>query len=101
MSNNNRAAPVDEASAEVRAWMSKLGKARTPAKLASVKQAQVLGAAARRKDPLTLICTCSGGDSLEASAHVWTCPRGRLLKQREQAAKRRAVAQAENEAAST
>jgi hypothetical protein len=71
-----------EASPEVRAWMSELGKARTPAKLASIKNAQKAGAAARRKDPLSLPCLCSGGDSLEPLAHKTTCPRGRLLRQR-------------------
>jgi hypothetical protein len=71
-----------EASKAVREWMSELGRARTPAKLASIKKAQELGAAARRKDPLTLPCTCKGGDSLEPMSHTTTCPRGRLLRQR-------------------
>jgi hypothetical protein len=75
----------------VRAYMSELGKTQTPAKEKASRENLAKGAEARRRDPLTLVCTCSGGDSLEASAHKTTCPRGRLLYQRKRAAEKKAT----------
>ena len=74
---------------EVRAYMSAIGRKQTPKKTAQNRANLAKGAAARRRDPLTLVCTCEGGDSLEASAHKTTCPRGRLLWQRERAAQKK------------
>lgn len=71
--------------------MSELGKLRTPAKEAAARENLAKGAEARRRDPLTLVCTCGGADSLEASAHKTTCPRGRLLHQRARMAAARAA----------
>ncbi len=83
--------PISEAA---RAYMSALGSRRTKAKAEAARQNIALANEARRRDPMSLPCICNGGDSLEASAHVWTCPRGRLLKQREKAAQQRALAAA-------
>lgn len=68
--------------AEVRAYMRSIGSKKTEAKASAARENAAKGAAARRRDPLTLVCTCDGGDSLEAAAHRTTCPRGRLLYQR-------------------
>ena len=66
--------------------MSKLGSKRTPAKIEAARVNAAKGADARRKDPLTVPCTCTGGDVLESKAHKSTCPRGRMLYQRERRA---------------
>lgn len=29
-----------------------------------------------------LSCNCTGGDSLEESAHKWRCPRGQAIRRR-------------------
>lgn len=71
--------------------MSELGKTRTPAKSEASRITIQKAQAARRRDPLTLVCTCTGGDSLKASDHKTTCPRGRLLWQRERAAQKKAT----------
>lgn len=76
----------EEIPEEVRAYMSRLGSKRTPAKLEAVRVNAARGAQARRKDPLTVPCTCSGGDSLKACDHKTTCQRGNLLYQRERTA---------------
>ncbi|RYG59951.1 hypothetical protein EON80_25155 [bacterium] len=71
---------------EVREYMRKIGGAKTPAKMAAAQANMEKAQAARRRDPLTLVCTCGGGNSLEAKDHKTTCPRGRLLWQRARAA---------------
>ncbi len=75
----------------VREYMRAIASKRTPARAAASRANAEKARAARTRDPMTLPCICDGGASLEASAHVWTCPRGRLLKQREQAAAKRAA----------
>lgn len=72
----------NQISPEVRAYMSALGRKKSRAKVEAQKKNLAKGAAARRRDPLTLVCTCTGGDSLDVRAHKTTCPRGRLLHQR-------------------
>jgi hypothetical protein len=74
---------------EVRAYLSKIGKIKTEAKTTASRENAAKAAAARRRDPLTLPCTCKGGESLKAGDHVTTCPRGRLLWQRERAASKK------------
>jgi len=81
---------VEEVPEEVRAYMSRMGSKRTPAKVAAARANAAKGAEARRKNPLDLPCVCKGGESLKASDHVTTCPRGRLLWQRERAAQKAA-----------
>jgi hypothetical protein len=78
----------DEISPEARAYMSKLGSKRTPAKIEAARKNALKGAATRRKDPLTVPCTCEGATTLEAKAHKSTCPRGRMLYQRERRAEK-------------
>ena len=73
---------VNNLAPEVREYMRQLGRKSTPAKQKSSRENAKLAAAARLKDPLTLVCTCSGGESLNVADHVTTCPRGRLLWQR-------------------
>jgi hypothetical protein len=63
---------------EVREYMSKLGKSKSPAKLKAQRRAAVLGGQARRKDPNTLPCTCGQCPDNPKT----TCPRGMLLYQR-------------------
>ncbi len=75
-SNDTAATP------EVSAYMSAIGARKTETKTASSRANAAKAAQARKRDPLTLPCTCTGGDSLEASDHKTTCPRGRLLRQR-------------------
>jgi hypothetical protein len=71
---------------EVLAYLSRIGSIKTEAKTRASRETVKKAQAASRKDPLTLPCTCKGGESLKASDHVTTCPRGRLLWQRERAA---------------
>ncbi len=92
-------APVEVPDA-VREYMRAIATKRTPQRAAASRANAEKAREARRRDPMTLPCICDGGASLEASAHVWTCPRGRLLKQREKAAQQRA-AKIEAEATST
>lgn len=67
-----------EISPEVRSYMSKLGKSKSPAKIAAARKSAVLGGRARRKDPNSLPCTCG-----QCPDHPkTTCPRGMLLYQR-------------------
>lgn len=76
---------------EVRAYMSRIGAQKTEAKAASSRANALKGAAARRRNPLDLVCICDGGESLEAGAHKTSCPRGRLLWQRERSAAAKAA----------
>jgi hypothetical protein len=68
---------------EVRAYMSELGKTQSEAKTKTARENLALGAAARRKDPATLPCTCGQCPDNPKT----TCPRGRLLRQRMRGAK--------------
>jgi hypothetical protein len=83
-------ADESEITPEARAYMSALGSRKTETKTASSRANAAKATEARRRDPLTIPCTCTGGDSLEASAHKTTCPRGRLLRQRERNAQKKA-----------
>jgi hypothetical protein len=74
-----------------REWMRAIASKRTPAKAEASRRNIARANEARRRDPETLLCLCGGCPDNPK----WTCPRGRLLKQREQAAKKRAAAQAE------
>ena len=74
---------------EVRAYMSRIGSKRTPAKDASMKRNLAKGAPARRRNVLDLPCICGAGDGLTPGAHPTTCPRGRLLYQRARAKAKR------------
>jgi hypothetical protein len=76
--------PIPDA---VREYMSELGSKRTPAKLEATRKNAALGAAARRKDPLDLPCTCGQCPDTPKT----TCPRGRLLRQRARQAANRSV----------
>jgi hypothetical protein len=76
---------------EVREYMRALGSKSTPKKQEASRANAVKAAEARRKNPLDLPCTCTGGKSLNVADHVTTCPRGRLLWQRERAAARRSA----------
>jgi hypothetical protein len=78
----------EEIPAEVRAYMARMGSKKTPAKVEAARANAAKGAAARRLDPATVLCTCGGGDSVELADHKTTCPRGRLLYQRAKTAKR-------------
>jgi hypothetical protein len=71
---------------EVRSYMAQIGSKRTEAKTKATRENVAKAREARRRNPLDLVCTCTGGESLEASDHKTTCPRGRLLWQRERAA---------------
>ncbi|RYX80633.1 hypothetical protein EON83_27795 [bacterium] len=86
---NKPSVPV-EVPAEVSAYMSAIGSKKTPAKVEAARRNVARASAANRKNPLDLPCTCGGGDSLNASDHKTTCPRGNLLYQRARAAARRA-----------
>lgn len=66
--------------------MSALGRRKSEAKTEASRVSIVKAQEARRKNALDSICICTGGDSLRASDHKTTCPRGRLLWQRERAA---------------
>lgn len=70
--------------------MSVLGSRKSPAKAAASRANATVAHEARRKNPLDLPCTCSGGESMEASDHKTTCPRGHLLWQRERSAQKKA-----------
>jgi hypothetical protein len=72
----------------LREHLANAGRAKTPAKIEAAKANAAKGAAARRKNALDVPCTCTGGQSLEATAHTHSCPRGRLLKQRERNTRR-------------
>lgn len=78
-----------EVTSEVREYMAALGRRQTPAKIEAAARNLEKGRRARLKDPLTLPCTCTGGDSLKVTDHRTTCPRGRLLWQRERTAAKR------------
>lgn len=71
---------------QLRAVMGALGSRKSAAKTAASRANVAKASAARRKNPLDSICICTGGESLRASDHKTTCPRGRLLWQRERAA---------------
>ncbi len=71
---------------QLRAVMSALGRQKSEAKQKAARANIAKANKANRKNPLDLPCLCAGGESLEASAHKTTCPRGRLLWQRERAA---------------
>jgi hypothetical protein len=75
----------------VRQYMSEIGSKKTRAKSKASRENAVKAAAARRRNPLDLPCTCDGGEVLKVSAHKTTCPRGRLLYQRERTAQRKAA----------
>jgi hypothetical protein len=75
-----------EQRAEISRVMSELGSRKSAAKTEASRVSVVKAQAARRKNPLDAICICTGGESLQASDHKTTCPRGRLLWQRERAA---------------
>ncbi len=74
----------------VRAYLSAIGSKKTEAKMKSARANLALGPASRRRDPLELPCTCGGGDVLKVKAYKTTCPRVRLLYQRERTAQQRA-----------
>lgn len=74
----------------VRAYMSEIASKRTPAKTKASRENIAKATAARRRDPMDLPCVCGAGDDLATGAHPTTCPRGRLLYQRERAAAKRA-----------
>ncbi|RYG65200.1 hypothetical protein EON80_17815 [bacterium] len=74
---------------QLSAVMSNLGSRTSEAKTKTSRANIQKAIEARRKNPLDSICICDGGDSLKASDHKTTCPRGRLLWQRERAAKAR------------
>ncbi len=78
-----------EISEAAREYLGQIGSIKTDAKKRASRANALKGAQARRRDPLTLPCLCEGGESLEASAHKTTCPRGRLLYQRERAARKK------------
>lgn len=78
-----------EISSDARAYLGQIGSIKTEAKSRASRANALKGAAARRIDPLTLVCLCAGGNSLEAKDHKTTCPRGRLLWQRERAAQKK------------
>ena len=71
---------------EIRAYLSRIGSIKTEAKTTASRENAAKAAAARRRNPLDLVCLCEGGESLKAGDHKTTCPRGRLLWQRERAA---------------
>lgn len=71
---------------DAREYLGRIGSIKTEAKTRASRANVGKAQAARRRDPLTLPCLCTGGDSLEAKDHRTTCPRGRLLYQRERAA---------------
>lgn len=71
----------------VREYMAAIGSKRTPAKAEASRRNVAKARAARVRDPLSLPCLCGGCPN----ASKWTCPRGRLLKQREKAAQQRAA----------
>jgi len=73
-----------EISPEVRAYLSALGRKKTPAKAASSRRNALVAAAARRKDPAQLPCVCGRCPANPKT----TCPRGRLLRQRSRCALR-------------
>lgn len=92
MARKKVAVHTEEISAEMRsAVMRSLGSIKSEAKTAAGRVNAAKAAQARRIDPLSLPCTCTGGDSLDASAHRTTCPRGRLLWQRRRAAEKKAA----------
>jgi len=65
--------------APVRAYLSAIGSKKTEKKARASRSNAAKGAAARRKDPMSLPCTC--GQCPDAP--LTTCPRGRLLRQRQ------------------
>ena len=67
-------------------YMRAIGSKKTEAKMKSARENLAKGPESRRRNPLDLPCICGGGDVLEVSAHKTTCPRGRLLYQRERTA---------------
>jgi hypothetical protein len=69
-----------------REYLGQIGSIKTEAKARASRANALKAHAARRKDPLDLVCICEGGESVEAKDHKTTCPRGRLLWQRERAA---------------
>ena len=73
----------------IREYMSAIGSKKTTAKVKASRENASKAAAARRRNALDLLCNCGGESALEASAHKTTCPRGRLLYQRERTAKLR------------
>lgn len=72
----------------VRAYMSELGKTKSDAKIQTSRVNLAKGAAARRKDPMTLPCTCGQCPDNPKT----TCPRGRLLRQRARIASEKTTA---------
>jgi hypothetical protein len=78
----------NDLSPEVRAYMSAMGSKKTAAKAASSRRNAEIAAAARRKDPLDLECTCGQCPDNPLT----TCPRGRLLRQRARSATNQATA---------
>ncbi len=70
--------------------MSALGSRRTIAKTDAARRNITKANDARRRDPMTLPCLCGGCPDNPK----WTCPRGRLLKQRERAARLKLEAEA-------
>jgi len=69
----------------VRAYMSAIGSKQTEAKIKTARENLAKGPESRRKDPLSLPCTC--GQCPDNSKT--TCPRGRLLRQRARLAQER------------
>jgi hypothetical protein len=80
-----------EVPAEVRAYMREIASIKTPARSSASRANAAKGAAARRRDPVMVLCTCGGGDSVRLEDHKTTCPRGRLLYQRARTAAKRAT----------
>ncbi len=78
----------NDLSPEVRAYMSAMGSKKTAAKAASSRRNAEVAAAARRKDPMTLPCTCGACPDNPLT----TCPRGRLLRQRARIASEKTTA---------
>lgn len=62
----------------VRAYMSEIGSKTTEAKTRTARANLAKGPEARRKDPMSLPCTCGQCPGNPKT----TCPRGRLLRQR-------------------
>ncbi len=84
MSSNTIEIPEEQ----LRAVMSALGRQKSEAKQKAARANIAKANKANRKNPLDLPCLCTGGESLDATAHKTTCPRGRLLWQRERAAEK-------------
>ena len=81
---------------EVREYMREIASIKTPARSKASRANAAKGAAARRLDPATVLCTCGHADSVKLEDHKTTCRRGNLLYQRARNAAKKANSGADN-----